>query len=291
MSWNHKSSSTSILRQFQLQSKIFSYLLLLVLPTLAIITITGCFSLLEEETVVLGWVLILIIFFFSAIASSIANDNLEWAIDCTNFPKLEVPIVPHYSTVSLVKALTRLDAVNRELEERIADLNGELYSAKVAVETASQAKSNFLAEMSDELRTPLNAIVVMSQIMQQEAEITRSQQADLDLIHRNSQQLVTAIDKMLMRSRLEGQSCFEPYVNRAISLPAKTVIEPSALQVMPQEWLVQLERAASELDKEAIAPLLDSIPNEHTLLAQSLHSKIDNFDFEEITHLVRLVRQ
>ena len=297
MSWNHKLSLISISRQFQLQ-RIFLYSIL-VLPTLAIIGITGYFFWLEKRTVVLGLALILIAILFSAIADSIrrlpdlgraiARNNLELVADYTNISELEMPIAPHYPTASLIEALTRLDVVNQKLEERIADLNRELHSAKVAIETANQVKSNFLSEMSHELRTPLNAILGMTQIMQQEPETTRSQQADLDIIYRNSQHLVTAIDKMLMRSRLGArQTCLEPKAIQA-GLAAESAIEPTALQIMSQEWLIKLERAASELDEDSIRGLLDLIPNEHSLSIEALHDKVNNFDFGDITDLVRQI--
>ena len=302
MSWNHRLSLITISHQFQLQRKIFLYLIL-VLPTLVTIGIMGYFFWLEKRTVVLGLASILMVTLSSAIAflitdsirrlsnigRAIAKNNLELVTDYTNIPELEVPIAPHYPTASLIEAFTRLDAINQELEERIADLSQELHSAKAAVKIANQVKSSFLAEMSDELRTPLNAILGMTQIMQQEPQTTRSQQADLDIIYRNSQHLVNAIDKMLMRSRLEvKQICLEPEALPAC-LAAESVIKPTALQIMPQEWLIELERAASELDEDSIRVLLDLIPEEHSLSTKALHEKVNNFDFGDITDLVRQI--
>ena len=303
MSWNHK-LLISISRQFQLQPKIFLLVLPLILSILAMMmSITNCSSLLEERTIVLGLASVSSAILFSTVAfliadsirrlpdlgRAIAKNNLEWVRDRTNILELEVPIAAHYQTISLIEALTRLDAVNQKLEERIADLNRELHSAKAAIETANQVKSNFLSEMSHELRTPLNAILGMTQIMQQEPETTRSQQADIDLIHCNSQHLVTAIDNMLMRSRLGArQTCLEPKAIQAC-LAAESVIEPTALQIMPQEWLIELERAASELDEDSIRGLLDLIPDEHSLSIEALHDKVNNFDFGDITDLVRQI--
>jgi signal transduction histidine kinase/CheY-like chemotaxis protein len=69
--------------------------------------------------------------------------------------------------------------------------------------------------------------------------------------------------------------------------PAEFILDSNSLQVMPSEWLTQLEQAASTLDNEAIAQLLNQIPNEHTLLAQVLKNKVDNFDFDEIVNLIQ----
>lgn len=64
-------------------------------------------------------------------------------------------------------------------------------------------------------------------------------------------------------------------------------LEPTALQVMSSEWLIHLEQAASELDEDTIAKLLDQIPEEHTFLTQALQNKVDDFDFDEIVNLVQ----
>ncbi|MGL6339693.1 MAG: ATP-binding protein, partial [Waterburya sp.] len=68
---------------------------------------------------------------------------------------------------------------------------------------------------------------------------------------------------------------------------AEFILDSNSLQVMPSEWLTQLEQAASTLDNEEIALLLSQIPNEHTLLAQVLKNKVDNFDFDEIVNLIQ----
>lgn len=64
-------------------------------------------------------------------------------------------------------------------------------------------------------------------------------------------------------------------------------LEPTSLQVMPSEWLIQLEQAASDLDDELVMELLAQIPDEHHLLALALENKVNDFDFDEITSLVQ----
>jgi signal transduction histidine kinase/CheY-like chemotaxis protein len=68
---------------------------------------------------------------------------------------------------------------------------------------------------------------------------------------------------------------------------AEFILDSNSLQVMPSEWLTQLEEAASALDNDAIAQLLNQIPDEHTLLAQVLKNKVDDFDFDEIVNLIQ----
>lgn len=64
-------------------------------------------------------------------------------------------------------------------------------------------------------------------------------------------------------------------------------LNPSALQIMPSDWLKQLEIAAAKLNKQLIMDLLDEIPEEHTLLAQALYNKVDDFEFEQIITLIQ----
>lgn len=80
----------------------------------------------------------------------------------------------------------------------------ELLKAKEAAETASRAKSNFLANMNHELRTPLNAILGFSQLMARDSNITSSQQKYLETINRNGEYLLQLINDVLSISKIEA---------------------------------------------------------------------------------------
>ncbi|MEM9508486.1 MAG: ATP-binding protein, partial [Cyanobacteria bacterium P01_E01_bin.35] len=50
--------------------------------------------------------------------------------------------------------------------------------------------------------------------------------------------------------------------SKVFQLAAHDLLEPAALQIMPPEWLTQVESAAAELDQEALSQLLSQIPDE-----------------------------
>ncbi|MDJ0650909.1 MAG: cache domain-containing protein [Xenococcaceae cyanobacterium MO_188.B19] len=64
-------------------------------------------------------------------------------------------------------------------------------------------------------------------------------------------------------------------------------LQASALRVMSTDWINQLETAALRLEEELIAELIEQIPDKHTLLAQALQDRLDNFDCDKILDLAQ----
>ncbi len=79
-------------------------------------------------------------------------------------------------------------------------------AARGVAETASRAKSEFLALMSHELRTPLNAISAYAELMEIgiRGPVTPQQRADLACIQRSHRHLMGLINGVLNYSRLEA---------------------------------------------------------------------------------------
>ena len=79
----------------------------------------------------------------------------------------------------------------------------QLQAAMAAAETASSAKSQFLASMSHELRTPLNAIMGYAQLLQREP-LTDRQATAVRTIHQSGGHLLTLITDILDLAKIEA---------------------------------------------------------------------------------------
>jgi two-component system, sensor histidine kinase len=109
---------------------------------------------------------------------------------------------------------TRLRHANEALEVRVAERTRELTLAlqaaddqAMALKSASQAKSDFLAAMSHELRTPLNAVIGFSDLMRMNAAaepLTRRQEQSVDHILTAGRHLLCLIEEILDLSRIEA---------------------------------------------------------------------------------------
>lgn len=65
------------------------------------------------------------------------------------------------------------------------------------------------------------------------------------------------------------------------------VLKKDSLEIMPQNWIANLEKASIELDEEAIAKLIAQIPEEHELIAKALQKELDNLNLGEILKLTK----
>ncbi|MEG4235588.1 ATP-binding protein [Microcoleus sp. Pol11C3] len=93
-----------------------------------------------------------------------------------------------------------------ELIQRVGEYTEELHEAKVAAEAANRSKSAFLANMSHELRTPLNAIINYSEMLQEDAQDSGSEDflPDLERIQTAGKHLLDMISDILDISKIEA---------------------------------------------------------------------------------------
>jgi signal transduction histidine kinase/DNA-binding NarL/FixJ family response regulator/HPt (histidine-containing phosphotransfer) domain-containing protein len=131
-----------------------------------------------------------------------------------NFGRFGLFIFTITTTVILARRFgvlfRRLDEMNALLEESNLNLEAtvqertqELERQTEAAESASRAKSVFLARMSHEIRTPLNAILGLSEVELQR-NLPQETQTNLEKVYHSGAQLLEIVNDILDISKIES---------------------------------------------------------------------------------------
>ncbi|PIQ27079.1 hybrid sensor histidine kinase/response regulator [bacterium (Candidatus Blackallbacteria) CG17_big_fil_post_rev_8_21_14_2_50_48_46] len=161
----------------------------------------------------------------------IVENALEDPRFAENALVLEEPLLRFYAGAQIeskegfiLGALCVIDRVSRELTSQqvfalqalsrqvtaLLDLHvraRELKQEKERAEKFSQAKSEFLSQMSHEFRTPLNAIIGFSELLLDEADETslpQNTQADISQILASGQDLLCMVNDLLDLAKIEA---------------------------------------------------------------------------------------
>ncbi len=108
---------------------------------------------------------------------------------------------------SKVNIFIELHRQKNELKEQlntITSLLANLSHAKDAAERANSSKSQFLANMSHEIRTPIGAILGFTDLMKNPDNSAAENRDYMEIIDRNSQQMLRLIDDILDLSKVEA---------------------------------------------------------------------------------------
>jgi PAS domain S-box-containing protein len=165
--------------------------------------------------------------------------------------------------------------LNTELEERVQErteeltaTNEELIEANLQLETATRAKSEFLASMSHELRTPLNSVIGFSDILSRgmAGELEPEQKRQTEMINASGRHLLVLVNEVLDLSAIEaGRMKLEraPVEVTVLVTQVTGVLMPLALH--------------SGLDLTwTVSPDATFLESDHTRLEQVLYNLIGN---------------
>jgi PAS domain S-box-containing protein len=108
------------------------------------------------------------------------------------------------SLADMLVSYLELRKKKEALEEQVRSRTVELVLAKEQAETASRAKSRFLATMSHEIRTPMNAVLGFGQLLSRETAITPRGREWLEKLMRNGYHLLELITNVLEMSKIEA---------------------------------------------------------------------------------------
>ncbi len=129
-----------------------------------------------------------------------------FADDRTDDRLSRLSVVLHRAIEMMASRIEILDLLDTQRK-----LNAELNHANDALRAATQAKSDFLANMTHEIRTPMNAILGFAQLMRRDPGLTDEQRERLNIINRSGEHLLTLINDVLEMSKIEaGGSTFAP---------------------------------------------------------------------------------
>ena len=149
-----------------------------------------------------------------AAAAKSITENHDYSIEAKSAYKDETGVLAQAFNNMIAAVRERdkqLQKVNETLEQKVAMRTRQLEESKRKAETASEAKSEFLRNMSHEFRPPLHAMVSFSSYGIKEYETAERSQLKqyFEMMGRGAQRLARLVDSVLDLAKMEeGEQIF-----------------------------------------------------------------------------------
>jgi signal transduction histidine kinase/FixJ family two-component response regulator/PAS domain-containing protein len=121
-------------------------------------------------------------------------------IGILGFHAINQPRIWPEDDVRLIRLLAEI--IGAALSRR--EIAETLQMAKEMAESASRAKTEFLASMSHELRTPLNGILGYAQLLRRDPTLSTSQVESVEAVERCGEHLLTLVSDVLDLAKIEA---------------------------------------------------------------------------------------
>ncbi|OGT98377.1 MAG: hypothetical protein A2079_03355 [Geobacteraceae bacterium GWC2_48_7] len=150
----------------------------------------------RRQAVTTGFVFVGFILVFSVFAARRINQPLRETLQLASQLANNDPTETQFASVGNDETRRLLQV----MQQVVADLN----EARNAADSASKAKSEFLATMSHEIRTPMNGVIGMTELLL-ETELDETQREYAEIVRKSGENLLGLINNVLDFSKIEAR--------------------------------------------------------------------------------------